>query len=140
MLRIDHRLAIPDDELRFTASRSSGPGGQHVNKVETRVTLRFDVAASPSLTPEQKRRIRSRLASRMSKAGVLRVVAQKHRRQAANREAARQRLAELLCRALRQAAPRRPTRPPAATRRRRVESKRRRGEIKRRRRPVAPEG
>ncbi|HMC82356.1 MAG TPA: aminoacyl-tRNA hydrolase [Candidatus Polarisedimenticolia bacterium] len=89
MIEIRDGLAIREEELRFTASRSGGPGGQNVNKVSTRVTLWFDVAGSPSLTAEQRSLIRSRLATRISKEGVLRVVSQQTRSQAANREAAR---------------------------------------------------
>lgn len=123
--------AIPAREVSFTASRSSGPGGQHVNKVETRVVLSFDVAASPSLTPEEKERIRERLGSRLTKAGVLRVVAQRHRSQAANRKLALERLAELLREALAEETPRRPTKVPQAVRRRRLEEKRQRSQLKR---------
>jgi ribosome-associated protein len=134
------RPAIAEHELRFAYSRSSGPGGQHVNRVETRVTLLFDVAASPSLTDEQKRRVRTRLATRVSKAGVLRVVSQRHRTREANRRAAIERFEELLAEALRRPRPRRKTRVSAAAKRRRIEAKRRRGEIKRSRgKPGAPD-
>ena len=125
------RPSIDTDELRFTYSRSSGPGGQHVNRVETRVTLLFDVVGSPSLTGEQKRRVRRRLATRINKEGVLRVVSQRHRTREANRRAAIERFEELLAEALRRPRPRRKTRVPEGTKRRRMESKRRRGEIKR---------
>jgi ribosome-associated protein len=125
------RPSIGADELRFAYSRSSGPGGQYVNRVETRVTLLFDVAESPSLTDEQKRRVRRRLATRINKAGILRVVSQRHRTREANRRAAIERFEELLAEALRSPRPRRKTRVPAGAKRRRVESKRRRGEVKR---------
>lgn len=131
-------LVIPETELSFATSRSSGPGGQNVNKVESRVTLLFDVEASPSLTAEHKARLRERLAGRINKQGVLRVVAQRHRTQAANREAAVERFAELLRQALAEEAPRRPTRPSASAKRRRAEAKRRRGEVKRARRAPRP--
>ncbi len=123
--------AIAEDELRFTYSRSSGPGGQNVNRVETRVTLLFDVFGSPSLTEGQKRRIASRLATRINKEGILRVVAQRHRTREANRRAAAERSEELLTGALRRKRPRRKTRVPRQARRRRLEGKRRRGELKR---------
>ncbi len=126
---------IADDELRFAYSRSSGPGGQNVNRVETRVTLRFDVFGSPSLTEEHKRRIASRLATRINKVGILRVVSQRHRTREANRRAAAERFLELLTEALRRQRPRRKTRVPRNARRRRLEGKRRRGELKRLRRP-----
>lgn len=134
-IAVDSNTEIPADELRLTTSRSSGPGGQHVNKVETRVTLSFDLAASPSLSPEQKARLRERLASRVTKAGVLRVTAQRHRSQAANRELAVERFASLLCDALADDAPRRPTKVPRRAKRRRIAKKRRRGELKRLRSP-----
>lgn len=133
MIDIDDGIAIPDEEVAYATSRSGGPGGQNVNKLETRVTLRFDLAGSPSLTEEQKARLRERLATRITRAGVLHVTAQKHRTQAANREAALARFAELLREGLREEAPRRKTRVPAAAKRRRLDEKRRRGEKKRER-------
>jgi ribosome-associated protein len=135
MVAIDPRLEIPDSELTFATSRSSGPGGQNVNKVESRVTLHFDVAGSSSLTDAQRERIASRLATRINKAGVLRVVAQQHRTQAANRQAAVERFASLLAEALRRAPRRKPTRPSTAAKRRRLEAKRRRSRLKAERRP-----
>src|SRR5262245_37131442 len=81
MIDITDYLAIPESELTFTTSRSSGPGGQHVNKTSSRVILRFNVAASPSLSETQKHRLLTRLATRVSKDGVLRVVSQKYRSQ-----------------------------------------------------------
>jgi len=122
---------IARGELQFAYSRSSGPGGQNVNRVETRVTLLFDVDASPGLTDSQKRRVHSRLATRINKDGVLRVVSQRFRTREANRRAAVERFEELLAEALRRVRPRRKTRVPKAVKRRRIESKRRRGEIKR---------
>lgn len=139
MVAIDERLTIPDAELRFEFSRSSGPGGQHVNRVETRVTLLFEVDASRALDAGQKRRIRERLATRINKEGVLRVISQRFRTREANRRAATERFAELLARAL---APRRKrvkTRVPAAAERRRLEQKRRQSQIKRRRGRVSEE-
>jgi ribosome-associated protein len=131
-------LAIPTTELAFETSRSSGPGGQNVNKVETRVTLTFAVGSSPSLDERQRARIRERLATRITKAGVLRVSAQRHRTQAANREEVVSRFAELLRDALAEEPPRRATRLPAVVRRRRLRDKRRRGDLKRAR--AAPAG
>jgi ribosome-associated protein len=116
-------VAIRADELWFVASRSSGPGGQNVNKVSTRVTVLFDVAGSPSLTAEQRARIRERLATRVSGEGVLRVTSQRERSQSANREAAQARLVELLRGALAEQPPRRPTRAPRAARERRLAEK-----------------
>ena len=133
MIRIIDELSIPREELTFTASRSSGPGGQHVNKVSTRVTLRFDVVNSPSLTPAQKDRIGERLTTRMSKAGVLRVVSQQTRSQKANRDAALERFVALLQQALEQMPERKPTKAPAAAKQKRLDEKKRRGQLKRKR-------
>ena len=133
MIRILPGLSVADEELTFTASRSGGPGGQNVNKVNSRVTLRFDVAASRSLSPEQKRRVISKLATRVSGEGVMRVVARSSRSQAVNRDAAEERFAELLRIALSPPKLRVKTPVPAAKRRSRVEEKRHRSEIKRER-------
>ena len=130
-IEIRDGLSIPEGEVWFTASRSGGPGGQNVNKVNSRVTLWFDVAASPSLSAEQKRRILTRLATRVSGEGVLRVVSQNHRSQAANREAAVNRLARLLREALEPVKLRWETRVPRAAKRLRLEEKKRRARIKR---------
>ena len=119
-------------EARF--SRSPGPGGQQVNKLSTRVTLLFDFASCPELSDAQKRRIRQRLRTRLSRDGRLRVVSHRERTQAKNRAAAGTRLIELLTEATRTEKPRRPTRPTAASQRRRLDAKRRRGEAKERRR------
>lgn len=133
-LRINSELTIPSAELRFETSRSSGPGGQNVNKVESRVAILFDVASSPSLTTDQKELIRAYLATRMSKKGTLRVVAQKHRSQAANRKEVIDRFARLLGEALEPAAPRQATAVPKAAKRRRMEDKKRRSQLKKKRR------
>jgi ribosome-associated protein len=130
MLFINDRLAIPSEELSFTASRSSGPGGQNVNKLSTRVTLYFDVLRSPSLSEEQKERIFAKLKSRISKDGVLRVSCQQSRSQAANRDRAVERFVELLRLALTRKRPRKTTIVPASARERRLEEKKRRGRIK----------
>ena len=128
---INPELSIPDQELWFKASRSSGPGGQNVNKVNTRVTLFFDVENSPSLTERQKARIRRGLANRISRKGVLRVVSQRYRSQEANRREASRRLSRLLQGALSKSKPRRPTSRPARADRRRLEQKRRQSLLKR---------
>ena len=132
-IRIMEQLSIPEDELEFSASRSGGPGGQNVNKVSTRVTLRFHVTHSPSLSQEQKRRILATLSSRVSKDGILRVVSQRTRSQAANREAAAERFAELLKEALTPVTARKKTRISLATKERRLADKARRGRLKRER-------
>ena len=131
VIRITPQVAIPVAELEFRASRASGPGGQGVNTTDSRVELRFDVAGSPSLTPEQKERALRRLGPRLDRNGVLRVVAQAQRSQLANRRAVTERFAELLSAALATPRARRPTRPTRAATARRVEDKRRRSDVKR---------
>ncbi|MEP0773107.1 MAG: aminoacyl-tRNA hydrolase, partial [Acidobacteriota bacterium] len=108
--------------------------GQNVNKVATRVTLFFDLEGAKGLAAEHKERIRQRLATRISRDGVLRVACQRHRSQSANRQAAMERLVELLQQALREDAARTPTRPPRAVKEQRLADKRRRADRKRERR------
>jgi ribosome-associated protein len=127
-------VAIPLEELRFEFIRSSGPGGQHVNKAATQVELRFDVARSPSLTEDQKRRIAEALGSYVSGDGVLRLTCQSTRSQRRNREEAVERFVALLRRALHVPKPRKATRPTRAARERRLAAKRRRSALKRERR------
>jgi ribosome-associated protein len=129
-LEIQPGIAIPEGELRFETSRSGGPGGQNVNKVESRVALLFDLAGSPSLDDEQKRRVATRLKNRINKDGELRVVCQTHRTQEANRRAAVARFLEILAEALKQPKKRRAVRRSAASKRRRLEAKKQRGQIK----------
>jgi ribosome-associated protein len=130
MIPIDENLAIPEEDVSFATSRSGGPGGQNVNKLETRVALRFDLAGSSSLSEEQKARLRERLATRITKEGILQVTSQRHRTQGANREAAVERFAELLRDNLREEAPRKKTRPSRAAKARRLDSKRRQSQRK----------
>ena len=130
MIPIDENLAIPEEDVAFITSRSGGPGGQNVNKLETRVTLRFDLDGSSSLSEEQKARLRERLATRITKDGVLQVTSQRHRTQGANREAAVERFAELLRDNLREEAPRKKTRPSRAAKARRLDAKRRHSQRK----------
>jgi ribosome-associated protein len=126
-------VPIPESELVFKASRSSGPGGQNVNKLNTRVTVLFNVAGSPSLSEEQKQQVRGKLASRMDKDGVLHVAAQKHRSQEANRRAAVERLQQLVLEALQPVPVRRKTRVPVAARERRLHEKKQRSDRKQQR-------
>jgi len=127
--RVTRSVTLPVDEIELRFSRSSGPGGQHAQRSETRVEAILDVEASSALTPVQKRRVVARAGP------VLRAVAQDERSQSRNRELALERLVERLREALRVERPRRPTTPSAAARQRRLDDKRRRGETKRLRRP-----
>ena len=121
-------MSIPRSEIELRFSRSSGPGGQHAQKTESRVEAVFDVEASSALTDRQKSRVLARTGP------VLRAVAQDERSQWRNRELAVERLVEQLRQALRVERVRRPTKPTEASRERRLEQKRRRSEIKRLRR------
>ncbi|HEY5059711.1 MAG TPA: alternative ribosome rescue aminoacyl-tRNA hydrolase ArfB [Gaiellaceae bacterium] len=122
-------VAVPLAEIELRTSRSSGPGGQHAQKTETRVEAVFDVAASGALSPAQKKRV-------LAKAGpVLRAVAQDERSQLRNKELAVERLTETLREALRVPRRRVPTKPSKASKARRLDEKKRRGETKRLRRP-----
>jgi ribosome-associated protein len=129
-LWINDELSIPVDELRFRFSRSSGPGGQHVQKSSTRVELLFDVAHSSSLTDAQRIRLQERLAGYVDSTGMLHLVAQSERSQLRNREEVVARFQALLQRALKRRKRRRPTAPTAASRERRLRQKQRRGKIK----------
>jgi len=134
LVRINADVAIPLGELRLRFTRSSGPGGQHVNKAATQVELAFNVARSASLSQEQKERILSKLRSYVSRRGVLRVACQSTRSQRQNRQEAIERFQTLMRRALRVPKPRKPTRPTRASHERRLAAKRRRSLLKRQRR------
>jgi ribosome-associated protein len=133
MINITDQITIPDNEVTFTTARSSGPGGQHVNKVSSRVTLHFNVLQSQSFSVDQKQRLLARLQTRISKEGVLRVVAQKYRSQAANRQAAVTRFITLVQDALTPRPPRVQTHPPTVTKERRLQEKRQRSQLKQQR-------
>ncbi|MFA5240142.1 MAG: alternative ribosome rescue aminoacyl-tRNA hydrolase ArfB [Phycisphaerae bacterium] len=130
---IGRGILIFEDELVFKFSRGGGPGGQNVNKVNTRATVLFDAANSRSFSDEQKKRILEALANRADKAGVIRVVSQRHRTQKANRDAAVERLEELLKVALKKKKARKKTKVPYAARRKRLEKKKQRGLLKKQR-------
>lgn len=121
---------ISASEIVEVASRSSGPGGQHVNTSSTRVTLRWSLRDSRSIKFEVRDRLLIRLRARLSKDGVLIVHADRHRSRQRNREMARERLRSLVETALYQEPPRRPTKPTRASRLRRLEAKRHRGKVK----------
>ncbi|MBM7231271.1 peptide chain release factor 1 [Dietzia sp. HMSC21D01] len=126
-------LVIPTGELLERFSRSSGPGGQHVNTADSRVQLSLDLATTTALDEPQRTRALQALAARLS-GSVLTVAVEENRSQRRNRATARQRLADLLRDAVAPPAPRRPTRPTLGSRRRRLQRERRRAEIKRNRR------
>jgi ribosome-associated protein len=128
-IRVTRSVVLPLAEVELQVSRSSGPGGQHAQKSETRVVAVFDVEASDALTPVQKRRVIARAGP------VLRAVAQDERSRTRNRELALERLVAALRDALRVERKRVPTKPTKAARERRLEQKRRRGDVKRLRRP-----
>jgi len=131
MIRVTPTIALGDDELVFRFVRASGPGGQNVNKVATAVELRFDLAASPSLTEAVKARLARLAGRRLSGDGVLQIDARRHRTQEANRRDAVERLLELIRKAAVPPRPRRPTKPTLGSKVRRLDSKRRRATVKR---------
>ncbi len=131
MLQITPTLAILDNELIFTFVRSSGPGGQNVNKVATAAQLRFDVRNSPSLPADVKERLIKLAGTRMTQDGILVVEAKRYRTQEQNRTDAEQRLVTLIQKAIVRPKKRQSTRPSAASQARRIELKKQRGKIKR---------
>jgi ribosome-associated protein len=134
MIEITKQIFIDESELQFEFIRASGPGGQNVNKVSSSVQLRFDVLNSRSLPNDVRERLQKLAGNRITSDGVLIIEAKQHRTQEQNRQAAIERLAELVRRAAVPPKPRRPTRPTAASQRRRLDTKRQHSEIKRLRR------
>ncbi len=135
MIVIDRNTVIHENEINLTATKSSGPGGQNVNKVNTRVTLSFDVLNS-SLTEEQKHRLYRRLAGRINKEGELKLSSQEHRTQSANKKAVIERFIELLQGALQRPRRRKQSTLPRHVKAKRVAAKKHRGELKKMRKKV----
>lgn len=134
MIPVTAKIALDEREIAESFVRSSGPGGQNVNKVASAVQLRFDARRSPSLPADVRSRLERLAGSRLTREGVIVITAQRHRAQARNREDALARLVDLIRRAALPPVKRRVTKPPAAARERRIESKKRRAGIKRLRR------
>ena len=133
-LNITPELAIPRSELQYRATRSGGPGGQHVNTSSTRIELLWDLEQSRAISAEQRDRLRQRLASRLDSDGMVRVVASDRRSQNQNRKEADERLAALIKHALHVPKRRRPTKPTRAAKERRISEKKKLSEKKRNRR------
>jgi ribosome-associated protein len=139
VLEVSAELRLPLTELEYRATRSGGPGGQHVNTSSTRVELSWDVAGSPTLTSEQRARLLQRLANRLDGTGRLRLVSSTSRSQLRNREEVTERLRRLLAEGLRVPKVRKRTKPSRAAKAARLERKRRRSATKRDRRPPRDE-
>jgi ribosome-associated protein len=140
MIPVTPRIVLADDEIEETFVRASGPGGQNVNKVSSAVQLRFDAARSPALTDAVRTRLRTLAGRRMTRDGVIVLIAQSHRSQEMNREDALGRLVEMIRQAAIAPITRRPTRPTLASKHRRLDAKERRSRVKTLRAGPAGEG
>jgi len=130
MISINNDIVIAESEVQLTAIRAQGPGGQNVNKVSSAIQLRFDVTASPSLPEETKTRLLQLADRRISKEGVVTIKAQRFRSQDKNKEAAIERLKDLILRATIKQKPRRPTKPSKRVKAKRLDEKSRRARLK----------
>ncbi|HWF93939.1 MAG TPA: alternative ribosome rescue aminoacyl-tRNA hydrolase ArfB [Xanthobacteraceae bacterium] len=130
MIRITDRISIDEREIEERFVRASGPGGQNVNKLSSAVQLRFDVRRSPSLAPDVRARLEQLAGRRLTRDGVIVIMAQRHRTQERNRQDALDRLVELIERASVAPTPRRPTRPTRGSKERRLATKKNRSGIK----------
>jgi len=133
MIRINKNIFISEEELIFKASRSSGPGGQNVNKLNSRITLFFNINDSNSFSEKQKKLISNRLSKRINKGGVIRVASQKFRTQKANRNACIEKLQNLLAESLKIKPIRIETKVPYSAKQRRLDEKKRRSRLKQQR-------
>ena len=136
MIQINQNIVLDENEIQEEFVRSSGPGGQNVNRVSTAVQLRFDIVNSASLPEDVRRRLLRLGGSRVTRDGVLIIDARRFRTQEQNRRDARERLINLVRKAAEKPKPRRRTKPTAASKRKRIEAKRRRSRIKQQRQPV----
>ncbi len=139
MIRINSRLSIPNSEISFRFSGASKPGGQHVNRSNTRATLLFDIESSGSLSSGQKKRIEIKLGDRINKEGIMQVSSQEYRSQRRNRIEAMKKFAGLLRRALERSPRRIPTRRTGSSEKKRLEKKKRRGRKKKLRKKIDPD-
>ena len=139
MIRINSSLSIPNNEISFRFSGASKPGGQHVNRSNTRATLLFDVESSDSLSPAQKKRLAEKLRDRINKEGIMQVSSQDYRSQRRNRIEAMKKFAGMLRRALERSPRRIPTRRTRGSNEKRLESKKRRSRKKKLRKKIAPD-